>query len=132
MDPARLSTLPLEGGGGFKWLRHAADPKRKDSEASGMAREVPHTVATSRDELFRGASGSLRKPLADASWTVLAAFLKVCRASWGVLGGFAGGCEAPDPESESFQNIFVKIRVPSWIAKNVIFKLIIQKIWLPR
>ena len=34
----------------FKWLRHAADPKRKDFEASGMPREVPHTVATSRDK----------------------------------------------------------------------------------
>ena len=68
------------GGGGFKWLRHAADPKRKD---------FARTVATSYDNRSEGrleASGSLSRGLWDASWTVLAALLQVCGASWGVLG----------------------------------------------
>ena len=123
------------GGGGFKWLRHAADPKRKDFEASGMAREVPHTVATSRDKPFRGASRSLWKPLAGPLGRLLDRCGRLVAGLWSILGrlgGFVGGCEALHPDSESFQYIFVKILVPSWIAKNVIFKLRIKNMELPR
>ena len=113
------------GGGGFKWLRHAADPKRKDFEASGMAREVPHTVATSRDKPFRGASRSLWKPLAGLLGRLLDRCGRLVAGLWSILGrlgGFVGGCEALYANSDSFRNTFVKNRVLSWIAKKLILK----------
>ena len=105
------------GGGGFKWLRHAADPKRKD---------FARTVATSRDKPFRGASRSLWKPLARPLGRLLDRSGRLVAGLWSILGrlgGFVGGCEALYPDSDSFRYIFVKIRVPSWTAKSVIFKL---------
>ena len=91
-----------------------------------MAREVPHTVATSRDKPFRGASRSLWKPLAGPLGRLLDRSGRLVAGLWSIsgrLGGFVGGSEALYPDSDSFRCIFVKIRAPSWIAKNVIFKL---------
>ena len=116
----------MEGGGGFKWLRHAADPKRKD---------FAHTVATSRDKPFRGASRSLWKLLARPLGRLLDRSGRLVAGLWSILGrlgGFVGGCEALYPDSESFRYMFVKSRVPSWTAKNEICKLKIEQIELPR
>ena len=74
---------------------------------------------------------SLRKPLARPLGRLLDRFgrlLEGLRSILGRIGGFAGGCEAPDPESERFQYILLKIRVPSWNAKNMIFNMKIEKL----
>ena len=100
-----------------------------------MAREVPHTVATSRDKPFRGASRSLWKPLAGVLGRLLERCGRLVAGLWSILGrlgGFVGGCEALHPDSESFTYTFVKKRVPSWIAQNVMFMLKIEQMELPR
>ena len=88
--------LPLRRRVIFKWLRHAADPKRKD---------FARTVATSRDKPFRGASRSLWKPLARPLGRLLDRSGRLVGGLWSILGrlgGFVGGGEALYPDSDRF------------------------------